>query len=294
MILTLDAKTKNSDFPEQFSNHLYYSEDVSLDNFTYESVYSLKYAITGFEQYLVNGKVKKLKAGEFLVVNHQSEVTSMPSAGLASSIFIDPQTMRDVYSNLIRTDKELLSHPEAGRADPHFWSDVFSVKTSGLGQRLVQLGRQLATLHTLQEQQIDEHFFFQLSEDLLYSQQESLREMKGLEVVNRITREECYRRILIGRDFIHSNLDESLHLEDIARVAMLSPFHFHRLFKAAFLQTPSQYQQHLLMARAGKWIKNRILSIKEISLNSGYSDVSAFGKAFKRYSGYSPRTYRDL
>jgi AraC family transcriptional regulator len=40
---------------------------------------------------------------------------------------------------------------------------------------------------------------------------------------------------------IQANLDEDLSLDAVAKRAQLSPFHFHRLFRAAIGETLKQY-----------------------------------------------------
>ena len=42
-------------------------------------------------------------------------------------------------------------------------------------------------------------------------------------------------------DYIVRNLDGALRLEDVARVACFSPFHFHRVFHALLGETLNQF-----------------------------------------------------
>ena len=42
-------------------------------------------------------------------------------------------------------------------------------------------------------------------------------------------------------EFIHANLDRNIHLEDLARAAGFSSFHFAKLFKASTGSSPHQY-----------------------------------------------------
>jgi AraC family transcriptional regulator len=59
------------------------------------------------------------------------------------------------------------------------------------------------------------------------------------------TRMELYRRLYRGRDFLMSCYDQPLTVAAAARVATLSPFHFQRMFKMAFGQTPMQFLQEI-------------------------------------------------
>jgi len=53
-----------------------------------------------------------------------------------------------------------------------------------------------------------------------------------------VLHDDSFRRLLRARDAIHARYAQSLRLEDLAREAALSPFHFLRLFRSAFGETP--------------------------------------------------------
>ena len=51
-------------------------------------------------------------------------------------------------------------------------------------------------------------------------------------------------------DYIIRNLDGDLKLDDVARVACFSPFHFHRVFRSILGETLHQFvKRHLLEKR---------------------------------------------
>src|SRR6185369_10205741 len=66
---------------------------------------------------------------------------------------------------------------------------------------------------------------------LLRSQNDALRESEALPARRASTREELWRRLNRGRDFIHAQFESGLSLSDIASAAGLSPFHFLRGFQ---------------------------------------------------------------
>ncbi|SMG64766.1 [weak similarity to] AraC-type DNA-binding domain-containing protein, partial [methanotrophic bacterial endosymbiont of Bathymodiolus sp.] len=43
---------------------------------------------------------------------------------------------------------------------------------------------------------------------------------------------------------------------------------------------------------ADKYIKDSSLNLNEISFLLGFSEISSFSRAFKRWTGSSPRAYR--
>jgi AraC family transcriptional regulator len=93
--------------------------------------------------------------------------------------------------------------------------------------------------------------------------------------------------------FVRSHLDERIALEDIARVAGFSPFHFHRVFRVAFGETVSAYVVRHRLQRAAYELRYGGGSITEIGLRCGYESPSAFGRAFARAFDMSPSAYRS-
>jgi AraC-like DNA-binding protein len=68
------------------------------------------------------------------------------------------------------------------------------------------------------------------------------------------TRFEVLRRVLRARDFAEASLDRPLALDDLARAACLSPFHFHRSFAAVLGETPRAYVIRRRLERARELI----------------------------------------
>jgi methylphosphotriester-DNA--protein-cysteine methyltransferase len=64
---------------------------------------------------------------------------------------------------------------------------------------------------------------------------------------------------------IASTLDEALDLEAIARVAALSPFHFHRVFRGMVGETPLEMHRRLRLERAASQLVGGTASITTVS-----------------------------
>lgn len=83
-----------------------------------------------------------------------------------------------------------------------------------------------------------------------------------------------------------------LALPEMARRTHLSPAHFRRLFKARYGATPGRYQMERRMKRAKGLLQYTRLPIAQVAQRSGFSDVSAFSKAFMRQYGERPSRLR--
>ena len=69
------------------------------------------------------------------------------------------------------------------------------------------------------------------------------------------TREELFRRVRRGQEFLHAVAETEIDLGDLAREACLSPYHFHRAFTRAFGQTPHAVSTTLRLARARRLLE---------------------------------------
>ncbi len=106
------------------------------------------------------------------------------------------------------------------------------------------------------------------------------------------TRIELYRRLLRGKDYMDSFSGAQIHLGEVASQACLSPYHFHRLFREAFRETPNQYLQRKRLAKARRLLERGEQSVIDICLEVGFESVTSFSGLFRRNFGCSPREYR--
>lgn len=100
------------------------------------------------------------------------------------------------------------------------------------------------------------------------------------------------RRIRLAVELMHAHMHRDLPLEEIARAAHLSPFHFARLFKKLTGAAPHAYLAGLRAARAQQLLAETDLPITEVGARVGYMSSSHFARAFRQATGLSPRAYR--
>ena len=100
--------------------------------------------------------------------------------------------------------------------------------------------------------------------------------------------ESVYRVIL----HIEQHYKETLTLEELARVAGFSKYHFHRIFKAITGESLSGYVRRVRLSNATLKLKinNRITAV---ALDSGYETNASFSKAFKKHFGITPRAFAE-
>jgi AraC-like DNA-binding protein len=127
---------------------------------------------------------------------------------------------------------------------------------------------------------------------MLHRQFNIYREIECLPAARPATRFELYRRLYRARDYMHASLSQPLTINDMAAVTCLSPYHFLRVFKQFFGQTPHQYLTEKRLERARFLLAHSDQPVTEICLEVGFESLGSFSSLFRRSTGLSPRDYR--
>jgi AraC family transcriptional regulator len=93
-------------------------------------------------------------------------------------------------------------------------------------------------------------------------------------------------------DYVTHNLAGPLRLEDVARAACFSPFHFHRIFHALMGETLAAFVKRIRLERSVYLLSHRAgARLTEIALACGFSSSSDFSRSFRAHYGVSPRQF---
>ncbi|WP_439394638.1 helix-turn-helix domain-containing protein [Bradyrhizobium sp. PMVTL-01] len=93
--------------------------------------------------------------------------------------------------------------------------------------------------------------------------------------------------------FIETHLSRDFELEQLAREAGISEYHFIRCFKASFGLSPYQFVIRKRLDRAVEMIRESPLPLSEVAVACGFSDQSHMTRAFKRILGITPGVVRS-
>lgn len=107
------------------------------------------------------------------------------------------------------------------------------------------------------------------------------------------TQAEYYKSVNKALDYINDHPNENISLEALANAANISPYHFHRIFKAVIGENPAQYIQRLRLEYIARELRTTSSSLELLAEATGYQSVQSLSKAFKKRFGIPPSTYKQ-
>lgn len=97
-----------------------------------------------------------------------------------------------------------------------------------------------------------------------------------------------------ARDLIDRHHAEPLDLDDMARAAGFSRYHFARGFRATYGETPGQYLTRRRVERAQDLLRSADLTVTEICHLVGFMSLGSFSARFSEPVSASPTMYRKV
>lgn len=95
-----------------------------------------------------------------------------------------------------------------------------------------------------------------------------------------------------ARDMMDVRYAEPLDLDELARAAHFSRYHFLRAFRRAFHATPHEYLTRKRIERAKELLASDELTVTEICFEVGFESLGSFSTLFHKIVGWSPSIYR--
>ncbi|MFT4855691.1 MAG: AraC family transcriptional regulator [Algoriphagus sp.] len=93
-------------------------------------------------------------------------------------------------------------------------------------------------------------------------------------------------------DYIKKNIRENLTLEKLAAQACMSKSHFLRTFKLELGQTPMDFVLKERLKLARQYLLIGGFQIQEVSVMSGFNNITYFIRAFKTEYGFTPKVFQ--
>lgn len=99
-------------------------------------------------------------------------------------------------------------------------------------------------------------------------------------------------RLRRARDTMDRDYAEPLDVPALAAVALMSPGHFSRSFRAAFGETPYSYLMTRRVERAKALLRRGDMSVTEVCFAVGCTSLGSFSSRFTELVGETPSAYR--
>lgn len=93
---------------------------------------------------------------------------------------------------------------------------------------------------------------------------------------------------------MRDNLGEPITIDDMARTAMFSKFHFSRMFQRVTGISPGRFLSALRLQEAKRLLLASSLTVADISHLVGYNSIGTFSSRFRASVGVSPTAYRQF
>jgi len=99
-------------------------------------------------------------------------------------------------------------------------------------------------------------------------------------------------RLCGARDQLREVGHSALTIDEIAKGAAMSRFHFIRQFKAFFGETPAQFRTRARLEKAKLLLAGTGDSVTDVCMAVGFTSLGSFSALFTRRFGVSPSLYR--
>lgn len=244
-----------------------------------EAPFSVKGVRSGIGVWKTEGREFTVGPDAFMLVNEgQSYELTIESAAFVHTkcLFFDPKLIADVAGSV--TARRLLDEPAPKQRE---FSNALRPR-DGVIQNLLETSRPLT-----------DDDFVHAAEFLVAGEQERAFALDRLALVNGTLRADVFLRLERSADLMIEGAGQRLSLDRIAKESDLSPYHFHRLFRAAYKVTPLEFLTEQRLRRARRLLMTTDLDLDSICLSIGLESASSFSRLFKRRFGQSPGRYRN-
>lgn len=253
--------------------------------------FAIKYVMDGVERYTLNGSQFPVGPGKYLLSNGAGEGhVEIDERRFVTGICINivPELLAEIVASRCRPDTAFTDEA-LGQffSTSLFLEQQYDAAATHLGAVLCDLHHAILQ-NDLSREIVNEEFFYTLSEQIIADQTPVFKKLQAIPSIKAVTKKDLYRRVYRGKELIDALFCHPLTVEAIAKEACMSEYHFFRLFKSVFGQSPNQYMIQKRLQYAHTLLQKERASVSVAAIESGFSDIYAFSKSFKKHFGYSP------
>lgn len=209
------------------------------------------------------------------------------------NLHLGQDVWEDYTYSSTRTDLSLLDNPGQSMYLPTAdFPNLLQAKNQTINQALQQLYK-LSNEKSPTALQLDEHLTL-LFQALANQKQDLQQTIRRIPQAKYSTKTELHKRIALATDYILSEPEQQVSLDELATIACMSKFHFLRTFASIYRTTPHKFILQHKIQRAQRLLSKTRVSVGEAAILSGFDELSVFSRTFKQYTGCTPQAYRLL
>ncbi|HEY1872018.1 MAG TPA: helix-hairpin-helix domain-containing protein [Chitinophagaceae bacterium] len=107
-------------------------------------------------------------------------------------------------------------------------------------------------------------------------------------------KKEVLQKIRESMTYIKKYYTYKLTLTELSKIALISRFHFQRIFKSVYNVSPSEFITHLRLKKACQLLIKTKKPVLEIMMLCGFENSSSFIRLFKKKFKQTPVSYRRI
>ena len=240
--------------------------------------------VRGNSSVTVRDKQVYINENTFFISNLNQEYTlSIPNEAETFNIHIGEKIGKEIWYDATHSNNFLLDYPLEISTSPELHNRVH--------WRNDNFNSIIHKLPTVEDEMKEQELLGELIFLLLDEKIKSTKNSASLQATKSATREEIARRLHLATDLIYTHFDKDLSLDDLSQFSCLSKFHFIRLFKEYFHESPHQFITRLRLEKSISYLRSSNFGIKEISEKVGIANSSSFSRLFKDRFGVYPTRF---
>ncbi|MES3017941.1 MAG: AraC family transcriptional regulator [Bacteroidota bacterium] len=277
-------------------NEIFYEKVTEASDQHVRSKFSIRVVFSGHETYVLGNRQINLYPGSFLVINEDTTYTRIIHSEVpvtSFSITYDPEFL-DKFSKSLKSRRsgDVFLPYRTSESEDLILIDSMYTLTGDMEYNIMHL-KNHADKGLTDQFMISQYLhhlllnYCNIYNDQLYSKTSRLHENAKNGV-----RMDIIKRIAMAKDFIISNHEKNIKLEDISSVACLSVSHLIRIFRLIYNKSPYQYLIQVRLERAKYYLRNSGSSIQEIVNLVGFENPSSFIRSFRTTYSITPGAFR--
>ncbi len=281
---------KNPDIGKNYLLHLKTNKIVFPEIVTPLTV---KFSLYGTVNYKTPSGEYRINVN-YLILNegqHCSGYVDSDKAVEVLSVFFEKNFAAEVLGNLTAPEDKLIFNPPIKNSQPiQFFEKLYPIDNFVMP---VIMKMKIASSVKFEDSVWWEEQFYELLEKMLFVHRRIYKVVEKLPPVKLSTKTDLYKRICKAKEYIDSNFTLPLTLEKISGEACLSRYHFLRLFKEVYGETPYQHISGLRIRKAVSLLSSGNMPVTGICSEVGFDSLSSFSWLFKQKLGLSPGSFRS-